>query len=262
MNERDTQPEIDPTGMDEVEQLLPGDEPEIETADSTVPQQPAPRPPVQADRERATTVGLTPAEQTSLLTALLFAAGEVVPNARLADYFGVDPAELEILAEETAGGLRNFGLDVLQVADGLKLVTSTQWDEHLQGFHSRERKGRLSRSALEILAVIAYEQPVTRLRIDELRQVNSESTLRSLLDKRLITVTGRAETPGRPFLYGTTPRFLEVFGLRGLEDLPPRPPSLEAAKGLDLGTRGSETPGLDDLPGFDEDLLEQDELED
>jgi segregation and condensation protein B len=110
--------------------------------------------------------------------------------------------------------------------------------------------------------VISYEQPVTRARVDELRQVNSESTVRSLLDKRLITVKGRAETPGRPFLYGTTRRFLEVFGLHSLDDLPPRPPSLESAKGIDLGMRDDDTPGLDDLPGFDEDMLEQDELED
>ncbi len=262
MKERENVPETDPTGMEEVEQLMPPDELDNGPADSAPEEAPTSPETAQAGHEQPPTQGLSPAEQSALLTALLFAAGEVVPNARLAEYFGIDPAELEILAEEAAGGLRHLGLDVLQVAGGLKLVTSTQWDSHLQGFHSRERKGRLSKSALEILAVIAYEQPVTRLRIDELRQVNSESTLRSLLDKRLITVSGRAESPGRPFLYGTTRRFLEVFGLRGLEDLPPRPPSLEVAKGIDLGTRGDETPGLDDLPGFDEELLEREELED
>jgi segregation and condensation protein B len=263
MSEREITPEDDPIGLDDVDQLPPA----VDEADDSAPTPPeetemseedAP----QAETEAPSSLGLAPAEQGALLTALLFAAGEVIPNARLADHFQIDPAELEILAEETAGGLRHFGLDILAVADGLKLVTSTQWDSYLKAFHRRARRGRLSKSALEILAVIAYEQPVTRLRIDELRQINSESTLRSLLDKRLITVKGRAETPGRPFLYGTTSRFLEVFGLRGLEDLPPRPPSLETAKGIDLGARGDETPGLDDLPGFDEDLLEQDELED
>lgn len=263
MNEREITPEADPTGMDEIEGMLPPEEQTDDQAAGAVAESDAEvEPAARDDRRPASLRGLTPAEQGALLTAVLFAAGEVIPNERLAEYFRIDTAELEILAEETAGGLRNLGLDILPVAGGLKLVTSRQWDGHLQGFHSRERKGRLSKSALEILAVIAYEQPVTRLRIDELRQVNSEGTLRSLLDKRLITVKGRAETPGRPFLYGTTSRFLEVFGLRGLEDLPPRPPSLEAAKGIDLGARADETPGLDDLPGFDEDLLEQDELED
>jgi segregation and condensation protein B len=263
MNEREITPDDDPIGLDDVEQMLPAEDEGADTPETerVVAEPPADDSP-EAEIETPSSLGLSPAEQGALLTALLFAAGEVVANDRLAEYFQVDPAELEILAEETAGALRHLGLDVLAVADGLKLVTSTQWDGHLRAFHSRERRGRLSKSALEILAVIAYEQPVTRVRIDELRQVNSESTLRSLLDKRLITVKGRAETPGRPFLYGTTSRFLEVFGLRGLEDLPPRPASLEAAKGIDLGSRGDATPGLDDLPGFDEELLEQDDLED
>lgn len=206
---------------------------------------------------------LTATEQAALLTALLFSAGEVLPAQRLAEYFGVDPAELEVLAAETAGALRPLGLDVLQAAGGLRLVTASQWDAQLGAFHHSVRKGRLSKSALEILAVIAYEQPVTRLRIDELRQVSSESTLRTLLDKRLITVAGRAETPGRPFLYRTTDTFLEVFGLLALSDLPPRPPSFEAAHAISLGQPEDDEPtGLDDLPGFDSDELATGELED
>jgi segregation and condensation protein B len=142
-----------------------------------------------------------------------------------------------------------LGLDVLAVAGGFKLVTSAQWDSYLAAFHRQERKARLSRSALEVLAIVAYEQPVARGRIDELRQVASEYALRTLLDRRLLTVAGREEGPGRPFLYRTTAQFLELFGLGSLDDLPPRPASFAAAP----NTGDDAPPGLDDLPSLAED---------
>ena len=195
------------------------------------------------------------AEKRALLSVLLFASGEVVPQERLSEFLGLDAAALDLLAEETSGELRTHGLDILRVAGGWRMVTAAQWDASLSRFFRQVRRGKLGKSALEILAVIAYEQPVSRSRVDELRQVNSESTLRSLLDKRLITVAGRAETPGRPFLYRTTARFLEVFGLDSLADLPPRPASLDLPV-LPAEERES-APGLDDLPGFDEDKLDE-----
>jgi segregation and condensation protein B len=193
------------------------------------------------------------AEKRALLTALLFASGEVLEAARLADYLGLSKVELTVLAEEAAGELRPRGLDILAAASGLRLVTAAQWDEPLAQFHRQVRRAKLSRGALEILAVIAYEQPVARTRIDDLRQVNSESTIRTLLDRRLITVTGRAETPGRPFLYRTTERFLEVFGLDTLGDLPPRPAVLDLPPGEGLGQEF----GLDALPDFSADEFEE-----
>lgn len=194
----------------------------------------------------------TRAEKLSLLTAVLFAAGDSVPAARLAEFFGLDEAQLGELAAEAAGELRPRGLDILSAAGGYRLVTAGEWDEPLRRFHRQVRKARLSRGALEILAIIAYEQPVSRARIDEMRQVNSESTVRTLLDRRLITVAGRAETPGRPFLYRTTEHFLEVFGLNALDDLPPRPAA------LDLPAAQREGPfGMDALPDFSEDELEE-----
>jgi len=269
MTDAEITPEDDPMGLNGTEALLPPDdqpaaepeaaaEPDDQSADSDS-EQPEP------GDDLFDPAGLSPAEQGALLVTLLFAAGETVPADRLMEYFRLEPDELAVLVSETAGSLRPQGLDIISAAGGYKLVTAAQWDSYLRSFHRKVKKARLSKSALEILAVIAYEQPVTRSRIDELRQVNSESTVRSLLDKRLITVSGRADTPGRPFLYKTTDYFLEVFGLTGLTDLPPRPPSLEKAKGIDIGTRSAEeeTPGgLEDLPGFDTDMLEQDELED
>jgi segregation and condensation protein B len=200
-------------------------------------------------------------ERAALLVAVLFAAGEVVDKERLSEYIELEHSDLEVLVAEAAGELRHLGLDILPAAGGYKLVTASAWDSYLRQFHRRLRKGRLSKSALEILAVIAYEQPVTRTRVDELRQVNSESTIRTLLDRRLITVARRADTPGRPFLYRTTERFLEIFGLSSLEDLPPKPATLDKAVGVEFGRSGEDTPaGLDELPGFDmEDIA--DELE-
>jgi segregation and condensation protein B len=196
--------------------------------------------------------GFTRGEKQSLLTALLFAAGDILPAARLAEFFALDEQELGVLAAEAAGELRLRGLDILSAAGGYRLVTAGEWDEPLRRFHRQVRKAKLSRGALEILAIIAYEQPLSRSRIDEMRQVNSESTVRTLLDRRLITVAGRADTPGRPFLYRTTEHFLEVFGLNALHDLPPRPAA------LDLPAAGREGPfGIDALPDFSEDELDE-----
>jgi segregation and condensation protein B len=138
---------------------------------------------------------------------------------------------------EAAAQLRALGLDILAAAGGYKLVSATRFDEPIGAFHREVRKSRMSKSALEVLAIVAYDQPVSRTQIDEVRQVNSESTVRALLDRRLITDAGRQETPGRPFLYKTTDYFLEVLGLASLNDLPPRPSSLVSAEAgnQDLG---------------------------
>lgn len=170
-------------------------------------------------------------EQQGLLTALLFASGEVLPDARLGGFFEMEPQELELLVEECSAALRQLGLDIVKSAGGYKLVTAAQWDDHLRVFYRQVRKSKLSRNALEILAVIAYEQPITRVKIDELRQANSESAVRTLLERRLITVAGREDTPGKPFKYKTTASFLELFGLASLADLPPKPVSFDVPKG-------------------------------
>lgn len=171
---------------------------------------------------------LSRSEKSGLFTALLFTATETLDSAKAAEFLGLSEEELTVLAEETGGELRNLGLDILPVANGYKLVTASHFDRHLSLFHRQLRKARLSKSALEILAVIAYEQPISRVRVDELRQASSESAIRTLLDRRLIKVSGREDGPGRPFLYKTTEGFLEVFGLASLKDLPPRPLSFKA----------------------------------
>ena len=152
---------------------------------------------------------------------------------RITVFLAVEKDALAAIASEASESLRAIGLDVMAAAGGYKLVSAARFDEPIGAFHREVRKSRLSKSALEVLAIVAYDQPVSRAQVDEVRQVNSESTVRALLDRRLITVAGRQETPGRPFLYKTTDYFLEVFGLESLKDLPPRPSSLVSAEAGD-----------------------------
>jgi segregation and condensation protein B len=186
--------------------------------------------------------GFPGADIPALLTALLFTSGELVETERLMSFLAIDKDALASAAGEATEQLRHLGLEIMAAAGGYKLVSTAHFDEPIGAFHREVRKSRLSKSSLEVLAIVAYDQPVSRTQIDEVRQVNSESTVRALLDRRLITVAGRQETPGRPFLYKTTDYFLEVFGLESLKDLPPRPSSLASgeADSADLGPFAAE----------------------
>jgi segregation and condensation protein B len=241
----------------ENDQILPAE-------GEVVPDEEEPQP--EADSDAADEEGLenpgslSREEKSALLCAVLFSAGEVVDSSRLCDFLLLDNEELMALVEDCNSSLAAQGLSVMPVAGGYRMMTTARWGGLLSLYHRRVRKARLSKSALEILAIIAYEQPVSRTRVDELRQVNSESTVRSLLERRLITIAGRAETPGRPFLYRTTAFFLESFGLLSLEDLPPRPATLDFSAG-DSGLEGpfASEEELDSLGGDEADLEEIEE---
>jgi len=109
---------------------------------------------------------------------------------------------------------------IYQLGDGYQVLTRPEFAPYLERFDSVPRPPHLSAAALESLAIIAYRQPIGRIEIEEVRGVSASSVLRTLLDWELITVVGRGEGLGRPLLYGTTDRFLEHFGLKGLSDLP------------------------------------------
>jgi segregation and condensation protein B len=117
---------------------------------------------------------------------------------------------------ETAG--RTFRIE--QVAGGFQILTLPEFGEHLKKLHQKEADARLTKAALETLAIIAYKQPILRADVEAIRGVACGETIRSLMEKRLVKIAGRAEEPGRPILYGTTKRFLELFGLNTLRDLP------------------------------------------
>jgi segregation and condensation protein B len=215
-----------PLGIDtEPTNPEPADLPQEELVEAAAP---APEPNEQP--------AIDPTDFPALLVALLFTSGELVEADRLTTFLGIEGKQLASIATEASDQLYPFGLDIMAAAGGYKLVSASRLDEPIGAFHREVRKSRLSKSALEVLAIVAYDQPVSRVHIDEVRQVNSESTVRALLDRRLITVAGRQDTAGRPFLYKTTDHFLEVFGLETLKDLPPRPTSLAAGEGnADLG---------------------------
>ena len=112
------------------------------------------------------------------------------------------------------------GLRLIEINGGYQLVTKEENSDYIQKLLKKNRKHSLSQASIESLAIIAYKQPITRIDIDEIRGVKSESALQRLVERSLIREVGRLEVPGRPILYGTTDEFLRQFGLKNLKELP------------------------------------------
>jgi len=112
------------------------------------------------------------------------------------------------------------GVRIAEVAGGFRMETSTDYAPFLKKFFKRHNTEKLSKPALETLAIIAYKQPVTKLEIEFLRNVNVDGVMKNLVDKSLIRISGRKKAPGSPYVFGTTRQFLEYFGLNSLEELP------------------------------------------
>jgi segregation and condensation protein B len=160
----------------------------------------------------------------ALLEALLFTApGPVTPH-QLASALDIPISEVEVglneLEAELSENRNKRGIYVQRHHGRYQLTTNNQASPYIERFLGLEAAFRLSRAALEALAIIAYQEPVTRPQIDAIRGVNSDGVLKSLLSKGLIQEIGRAEAPGRPILYTTTQDFLQHFGLDSLADLP------------------------------------------
>jgi segregation and condensation protein B len=154
------------------------------------------------------------------LEALLFVAAEPVSTAQLSAALDVAPSVIERGLNELDASLSSRGLRLQRHAGRVQLTTAPQLAELVERFLGLEATTHLSRAALETLAIIAYQQPVTRPHIDAIRGVNSDSMLKSLLNKGLILESGRADGPGRPILYSTTPEFLQHFGLNSILEMP------------------------------------------
>jgi segregation and condensation protein B len=155
------------------------------------------------------------------LEALLFISARPVSVQQLAGILELSTREVEQLIQQLEGQYQARGFRVQQSNAGYQLVSAPQAAADIERFLGLEEITRLSRAALEVLAIIAYQQPITRPQIDSIRGVNSDSVLRTLLRHGLIEEVGRSEGPGRPFLYTTTTDFLSYFGLQSLQDLPP-----------------------------------------
>lgn len=155
------------------------------------------------------------------LEALLFVTAEPVPPAQLAAALEISAAEVESVLDELEQALLTRGLRLQRHAGCVQLTTAPETAELVERFLGLEATSHLSRAALETLAIIAYQQPVTRPQVEAVRGVNSDGVMKSLLGKGLVQELGRAEGPGRPILYGVTPDFLRHFGLSSLSELPP-----------------------------------------
>lgn len=160
----------------------------------------------------------------NLLEALLFVAPGAVPPAQLASALDLPVKEVEDGLKTLEAYFSSRGIRLQWHMGRVQLTTAPEAAALVERFLGLEATSRLSRAALETLAIIAYQQPVTRPEIDAIRGVNSDGVLKSLLSKGLISEAGRAERPGRPILYTTTSDFLGHFGLSSLTELPPLAP--------------------------------------
>lgn len=162
------------------------------------------------------------AQQKQIVEALIVAAGEPVSAARLAEIVpALEASDVAGLVAEISRDYEAAGraLEIWEVAGGYQLRTHASVAPYLRLLH-RERALRLTRAALETMAIVAYRQPVTRAEVEHVRGVEAGPVLKSLVDRKLVRIAGHREVPGRPLVYATTKRFLEVFGIGKLDDLP------------------------------------------
>ena len=152
--------------------------------------------------------------------SLLFVADEMVSVGRLAEALEVTPGRVERALVGLEAAYVGRGLCLQRIDNRVQLITVPEAAPYVERFLGLAARQHLSPSALETLAIVAYRQPITRPEVETIRGVSSDSVLRTLLSAGLIERVGRAEAVGRPFLYGTTPEFLQHFGLRSLDEMP------------------------------------------
>jgi segregation and condensation protein B len=156
----------------------------------------------------------------ALLESILFVASGPVSTSRLGKVLDISPARVRSLLGELAQSYVKGGLRLQWMGQSVQLTSAPEASIVIERFLGLEVTTRLSQAALEVLAIIAYMQPITRPSIDQIRGVNSDGALRTLLSKGLIEERGRMDTPGRPIFYGTTSEFLQHFGLSIINNLP------------------------------------------
>lgn len=161
-------------------------------------------------------------EKKSLFEAIMFLSGEPVPVSSLKDASDMHETEVKRIMDELMSDYRekNGGLLIVEIASGYQMITNPAYAVWLKKFKASSASAKLSIPALETLAIIAYRQPLIKAEIEQLRGVNADGVIKTLLDRRLIKIMGRKEAPGRPLLYGTTKEFLQHFGLKDLAELP------------------------------------------
>lgn len=158
----------------------------------------------------------------SIIESLLFVNEKPIELSELSEIANVDKKEIEAAVEELISeyNARAAGICILKVAGGYQMCSSPANETWVKEMYRERGKQKLTIASLETLAIIAYKQPITRMEIESIRGVNIDGVVKHLTDLGLIKIEGRKEVPGRPFLYITTRKFLEYFGLNALKDLP------------------------------------------
>ena len=164
----------------------------------------------------------TPGELVALVEALIFVSEEPIGTKLLADILGEEKGAIQAAVEQLSAEYveRSSGLQIREIAGGYQIATRPEFHEEIRAFLKTRPSAKLSLASLETLAVIAYKQPVTVPEILEIRGVQSATSIKTLLDKRLIVAKGRKEAVGRPMQYGTSKDFLLQFGLKDVSELP------------------------------------------
>jgi segregation and condensation protein B len=162
-------------------------------------------------------------EVKSVIEALLFSSGQPISIEKIKDVLdNMDLNEVRRVVQELRSEYDKDGrgIRLIEIAGGFQMITPAEFAPFLKKFYNVRKVEHLSKPALETLAIIAYKQPVSKMEIESLRSVNIDGVVANLLDKDLIRISGRKQAPGRPFVYGTTKKFLEYFGLKSIEELP------------------------------------------
>ncbi len=193
------------------------------------------------------------------IEAVLFASGEPIEVSRLAETLELDEETTKSFAEELMSEInsRKGGICMVRMDDSYQLCTNRDYADYVRHALEIRRNTPLSQAAMEVLAIVAYNQPVTRAYVEQVRGVDCSAVMQGLVTKGLIEEKGRLELPGRPLIYGTTVNFLRCFGVSSLEELPPLPQE----ENMDEPNAASETT-LDEiieLAEFAKNLNESDE---
>lgn len=188
-------------------------------------------------KEKLNTAPQNPLSLEARVEALLFVAPSSTALKQLADTLGVSTQKISTAIKHLKETFIGRGIRLQENKGRYLLTTAPELSEEVEFFLQLESTSRFTAASLETLAIVAYQQPVTRPGVDAIRGVNSDSVIRNLLSKGLIEEIGRSEGPGRPILYGTSPEFLQYFGLGSIKDLP----EIEIRRTVSIIPDGDET---------------------
>lgn len=162
-------------------------------------------------------------KQKAMLEAMLFASGEAVPIKRLAEVMDMTEAKMFSMLEELKNSYdkdKSSGIRLIRLEDSYQLCTKSEYYECVRNLTEKKRRASLTNAGLEVLSIVAYNQPVTRSTIEFIRGVNSDGSLNNLIAAGLVEEVGRLDAPGRPILFGTSEEFLRCFNLSSISELP------------------------------------------